>query len=223
MPAITVHHLETSRSHRVLWLMEELELEYELKRYSRNAKTFRADPALKEVFPLGRAPLVQLDDVVLAESGNILEGVIDRVGQGRLRPDPGTPEADWYRFFLHYAEGSLMSPLLVSLILGKMVDGVPFFIRPLIKGVVGAVNAQFTQGEFDAHFGFVEAHLGQHEWMTGDALTAADVQMIYPLAAGPLRAGLTRQSHPNIFRWLDACQSRPAYKRALEKGGPLFP
>ena len=222
MPAIRVHHLEMSRSHRVLWLLEELGADFEVVRYERD-RNFRADPALKDVFPLGKAPLVEIDGTVLAESGAIIEGLLDRIGDGRLRPEPGTESYDWYRFFLHYAEGSLMPPLLVSLILSKMVEGVPFFLRPVIKAVAGAVNANFTNGEFETHFGFIESHLASHTWFAGDDITAADIQMIYPVAAGPQRAGLTRESHPNIFRWLDAVKERPAYKKALETGGPLFP
>jgi glutathione S-transferase len=220
---IVLHHLEKSRSHRVLWLLEELGVPYEVKRYARHPRTMRADPALKAIFPLGRAPIVEIDGVALAESGAILEGLLDRVGEGRLRPEQGSRAFDHYRFFLHYAEGSLMPPLLVSLILSKMVSGVPFVVRPLMKGVVAAVNHNFTNGEFEAHFGFVERHLGDHEWFAGDALTAADIQMSYPMEAGALRAGLTPAAHPNVFRWLEQARSRAAYRRAIEVGGPLFP
>jgi glutathione S-transferase len=219
---IVLHHLEKSRSHRVLWLLEELGVPYELRRYDRDARTLRADPALKDVFPLGRAPIIEVDGAVLAESGAILEGVLDRVGDGRLRPTAGV-DYDWYRFFLHYAEGSLMPPLLVSLILSKMVSGVPFVARPVMRAIVGAVNANYTNGEFKAHFGFVEQHLADRIWFAGDELTAADIQMVYPMEAGPLRAGLTAASHPNTFRWLEQVRSRPAYQRALQVGGPIFP
>ncbi|TVQ94670.1 MAG: glutathione S-transferase [Deltaproteobacteria bacterium] len=220
---LTVHHLEHSRSARAIWLLEELEAPYELRRYRRNPRTFRADPALKSVSPLGRAPIVEIDGVALAESGAIMEGVLDRIGQGRLRPEPGTADFDHYRFFLHYAEGSLMPPLLISLIFSKAVEGAPFFVRPVVKGIAAGVHAKFIRGEFDAHFGFVEAHLAENEWFAGPAFSAADIQMVYPVAAAPLRAGLTKQSHPNLHRWLEQVRGRPAYQRAIDKGGPLFP
>lgn len=220
---LTVHHLEHSRSARILWMLEDLGAPYNLRRYSRDPRTFRADPALKQVSPLGRAPIVEIDGAVLAESGAIMDGVLDRIGEGRLRPDPGSPALDHYRFFLHYAEGSLMPPLLVSLIFAKAVEGSPFFARPLVKGLQAAVNKSFIKGEFNAHFGFVESHLAENEWFAGQDLTAADMQMLYPVAAGPLRAGLTPQSHPQIHRWLDQVRARPAYQRAIDKGGPLFP
>ena len=116
-----------------------------------------------------------------------------------------------------------MPPLLIGLIFSKVVDGAAFFAKPVVKGIEAGVKAKFLKGEYKTHFGFVEAHLAEHEWFAGEELTAADIQMIYPVAAGPLRAGLTPASHPNIHRWLDQVRSRPAYERAIEKGGPLFP
>lgn len=220
---VVVHHLEMSRSHRILWLLEELGAPYEIRRYARDPKTFRADPALRQVHPLGRAPIVEVDGAVLAESGAILEGLLDRLGDGGLRPAPGTDDFDRYRFFLHYAEGSVMPPLLVSLIFGKVVDGAPFLARPLLAAIKAGVDARYTRGELENHFGFIEGHLGRHPWFAGAALSAADIQMIYPVAAGPLRAGVTAASHPNTVAWLARVQERPAYRRALERGGPLFP
>jgi glutathione S-transferase len=207
----------------VLWFLEELGVDYELRTYKRNAKTMRADPALRQVFPLGRAPIVEVDGEAFAESGAILDGLLDTLGDHGLRPAHGTSAFTSYRFFLHYAEGSLMPPLLVSLILGKMVTGVPFFIRPLVKGVVGAVNSAFTHGEFEQHFGFVEAHLKEHAFFAGDTFSAADIQMSYPVLAGQERAGLSASSHPAIHRWVESVTGRPAFAKALELGGPIFP
>lgn len=216
--SLTVHHLEYSRSTRILWLLEELGLDYELRTYARNDKTYRAPPELADVHPLGRAPLVTDGELVLAESGAILEHFVEKTG--RLGPE--TPEERArYRFFLHYAEGSVMPPLLVRLLMSKTKSApVPFFVKPLVRSIATKVEAAYSDGEIERHFSFLDAELADRTWLVGERLTAADIQMLYPLAAGLSRGAGHR---PNIEAWLERVAARPAYQRALEKGGPLVP
>lgn len=216
---LTVHHLEQSRSHRVLWMLEELGLQYDMTLYRRDPKTMRAPADLKAVFPLGRAPVVTIGDTVtLAESGAILEFFADHTG--RLRPEPGTPAFQQYRFFMHYAEGSLMPPLLVALITGKLRSGpLPFFIKPIAKTIANKIDGSFTHGEFKTHFGFVEQTLSEQPYFAGDAFSAADIQMSYPVFAGLERARLG--DVPNLRDWWARMNERPAFKRAEARGGPI--
>jgi len=219
---ITVHHLENSRSQRVLWLLEELGTPYTVKRYARNPKTMLAPPELKAVHPLGKSPVIDDDGTVVAESGAIVEYLVDVHGGGRLKPAPGTPEARRYTYWLHFAEGSLMPPLLVALIFAKVRGAkVPFFVKPIVKGIAAQVHKAYIDPNVTSLLAFMEAELSQREWFAGDAFTAADVQMTYPLeAAAAGRAGFTAQSHPKLHAWLMRCQARPAYQRALAAGGP---
>ena len=219
---ITVHHLENSRSQRVLWLLEELGTPYTVKRYARNPKTMLAPPELKAVHPLGKSPVIDDDGTVVAESGAIVEYLVDVHGGGRLKPAPGTPEARRYSYWLHFAEGSLMPPLLVALIFAKVRGAkVPFFVKPIVKGIAAQVHKAYIDPNVTSLLAFMEAELAQREWFAGDAFTAADVQMSYPLeAAAAGRAGFTAQSHPKLHAWLMRCQARPAYQRALAAGGP---
>ena len=219
---ITVHHLENSRSQRVLWLLEELGTPYTVKRYARNPKTMLAPPELKAVHPLGKSPVIDDNGTVVAESGAIVEYLCDVHGGGRLKPAPGTPEARRYTYWLHFAEGSLMPPLLVALIFAKVRGAkVPFFVKPIVKGIAAQVHKAYIDPNVTSLLAFMEAELAQREWFAGDAFTAADVQMSYPLeAAAAGRAGFTAQSHPKLHAWLMRCQARPAYQRALAAGGP---
>ncbi len=219
MPQIILHHLENSRSQRILWLLEELELPYELKIYKRNPETMRAPPELKAVHPLGRSPVLTIDELVLAESGAIIEHVLETLGGGRLRPAAGSPEQVPYRFWMHYAEGSLMAPLLVKLIFSKLRTGpVPFFIKPIARGIADKVDASYTTPEIRNHFSFVEQTLAAQPWFAGEAFTGADIQMSYGVGAGLERAGMGSEC-PNATVWLARCKARPAYRRAIEKGG----
>ena len=224
MADVVLHHLEKSRSHRILWLFEELGLDYEIVEYKRNPKTMRGDPKLRELHPLGKAPIVEVEGQKLAESGAIIETLLDLRGEGRLRPEASTPEFQQFRYWLHYAEGSLMSPLLVALILGQLSGPkVPFFVRPIARALTGAANKAYTDPELERHFAFIEQHLGENAWFSGDDFTAADIQMSYPVAEGRGRAGVTAASHPNTMAWLDKIRSREAWKRAIDKGGdPSF-
>jgi glutathione S-transferase len=221
MADVVVHHLEKSRSHRVLWLLEELGVEYSMQIYKRNPKTMRAPPELARVHPLGKSPVVTIGGEVFAESGAIVDDLIDRFGNGRLRPEPGTPAFRRYRFWLHYAEGSFMPPLLVSLLCAKVRTApVPFFVKPVAKGIAEKVDENYTRPELERHFGFVERELERSKWFAGDDLSGADVQMVYPMEAAAARGSA---ASPRISAWLEAARARPAFRRALEKGGPIMP
>ena len=219
---ITVHHLENSRSQRVLWLLEELGTPYTVKRYARDPKTMLAPAELRRVHPLGKSPVIDDQGTVVAESGAIVEYLVEAHGGGRLKPPPGTPEARRYIYWLHFAEGSLMPPLLVALIFAKVRSAkVPFFVKPILKGIAAQVHKAYIDPNVTSLLAFMEAELAQREWFAGDEFSAADVQMSYPLeAAAAGRAGFTAQSHPKLHAWLLRCQARPAYQRALAAGGP---
>lgn len=219
MPDVVVHHLERSRSHRVLWLLEELGVEYRMQIYERDPKTMRAPAALAKIHPLGKAPVVTVGSDVLAESGAIVDELVDRFGNGRLRPEPGTEAFRRYRFWLHYAEGSFSPPLLVKLLCSKVRTApVPFFVKPIAKEIASKVDDNFTNPELVKHFAFIEGELAKSKWFAGDELTAADVQMSFPMEASMMRATGER---PRMQAWLDAVRARPAYQRAIEKGGPV--
>ena len=205
---IIVHHLENSRSQRVLWMLEELGLPHEIRRYERNKKTMLAPPELKRVHPLGKSPVIEDTDDdrrVIAETGAIVEYLVDKA-DGRLGAPANRTGALDYRFWLHYAEGSLMPPLLVKLVLTR----VPLFGKAAQKRI---------QPMIDVHLDFVEAHLATRPWFAGDTLTAADVMMSFPLEAARSRGGLDA-SRPATIAWLDKVHARPAYQAALAKGGP---
>lgn len=216
--SITVHHLNFSRSTRILWLLEELGIDYAIARYDRDPVTFRAPPELARIHPLGRAPVVTDGDLVLAESGAIIEYFVDKTGQ--LGPQTDA-ERVRYRFFLHYAEGSVMPPLLVRLLMSKVREAkVPFFVQPIVRQIAGKVEESYSDGEIARHFSFLDEELANRAYLLGDRLTAADVQMLYPLEAGLSRGAGDR---PHIEAWLRRVHARPAYQRAVEKGGPLVP
>jgi glutathione S-transferase len=207
---IIVHHLENSRSQRVLWLLEELGLPYEVKHYRRNKVTMLAPPELRRVHPLGKSPVIEDiaadgDRVVIAETGAIIEYLVEKA-DGRLGPPARRADVLRYRFFLHYAEGSVMPPLLVKLVLSKV---------PLL----GKVAMKRIQPMVDVHLDYVEAELAGRDWFAADTFTAADVMMSFPLEAARSRGGLD-QSRPATIAWLDRIHSRPAYRAALTKGGP---
>jgi glutathione S-transferase len=218
---ITVHHLNNSRSQRVLWLLEELALPYEIVRYQRNPQTMLAPPELRTVHPLGKSPVVTTDDgLTLAESGAIVETVIERFGAGRLAPVAGTPEALRYRYWLHYAEGSAMPPLLLKLIFDKIESGkMPVFVKPIAKAIAAKAKAGFITPNIKSHLDFMEGELGKSRWFAGENFTGADIQMSFPVEAAQARGGLDT-TRPKLMAYLDRIHARPAYKRALERGGP---
>lgn len=217
---ITVHHLNNSRSQRVLWLLEELGLDYTVKRYERDPVTMLAPPELRKVHPLGKSPVITDGLHTVAESGAIIEYLVGAHDQGRLRPADGSPERLAYTYWLHYAEGSAMPPLLLSLIFGKIRKApAPFFIKPIVQGVADKVMNSFVKPQLKTHLDFMEAHLSSQAWFAGADFSAADIQMSFPLEAAASRGGLDG-SRPSLGRFLESIHARPAYQRALERGGP---
>ncbi|MBI3769254.1 MAG: glutathione S-transferase [Deltaproteobacteria bacterium] len=217
---VIVHHLNNSRSQRVLWLLEELGVAYEVKRYERNAQTMLAPPALRAVHPLGKSPVITDGALTLAESGAIIEYLARRYGDGRLVPTAGTPEHLRYTYWLHYAEGSLMPPLLLKLVFDRVESApMPFFVRPVAKTIAGRAKGSFIEPQINLHLDYIEGELGKSTWFASNDFTAADVQMSFPLEAAAARAGLG-PTRPKLTAFLEHIHARPAYKRALEKGGP---
>jgi glutathione S-transferase len=217
---IIVHHLNNSRSQRVLWLLEELGLAYEVKRYQRDPKTMLAPPELRQVHPLGKSPVITDGDLTLAESGAILEYLVERYGGGRFVPAPGTPEGLRYRYWMHYAEGSLMPPLLLKLVFDRVESApMPFFARPIARGIARRVKSTFVEPQIVRHLDYLEAELGKQPWFAGADFSAADIQMSYPLEAAAARGGLDA-GRPRLMGFLERIHARPAYRRALETGGP---
>ncbi len=218
---LTVHHLNNSRSQRVLWLLEELGLPYDIVAYQRDAQTMLAPAELRKVHPLGKSPVVTADDgLTLAESGAIVETVIERYGQGRLAPAAGTPQALRYRYWLHYAEGSAMSPLLLKLVFDKIEGSkMPFFAKPIARAIAGKARSSFITPNITTHLDFMEGELGKSRWFAGEDFTGADIQMSFPIEAAQARGGLDA-SRPKLMAYLERIHARPAYKRALERGGP---
>lgn len=215
---ITVHHLENSRSQRVLWMLEELGLDYEVKRYQREP-TMQAPASLRAVHPLGKSPVITDGDWTLAESGAILEYLVERYGEGRFAPPLGTRERVRYTYFLHYAEGSLMPLLFMKLVFGRIPERVPWPMRPVARLISNATDKTLLGPQIANHFAFLESELASRDWFAGDTFTAADVQMSFPLEAAAARVGFDDRL-PKLKDFVDRLQARPAYKRALEKGGP---
>lgn len=200
-----VHHLENSRSQRILWLLEELGLPYEVRRYERDRKTMLAPPELRRVHPLGKSPVIEDQGRIVAETGAIVEYLVDKA-DGRLGPPAKRDERLRYRHFLHYAEGSMMPPLLAMLVVGRL-------------GLLGRPARAPLQKMLDRHLDWLESELAGRPWFAGEAFTAADVMMSFPLEASRHRAGLD-ESRPNLIDWLERIHARPAYGAALGKGGP---
>jgi glutathione S-transferase len=217
---IIVHHLNNSRSQRILWLLEELGADYEVRRYERNPATMLAPPALRQVHPLGKSPVIADGNTIVAESGAIVEYLLDRFDSaGRLRPPSGTPEHLRYRFWLHFAEGSAMPPQLLSLVMRRMATApMPFFVRPVVRMATDRVMSAFVQPQLDAQYAFIEAELGKRQWLAGGAFSAADVQMSFPLEAASARTEAGAR-HPALRAYVERLHARPAYARALQRGG----
>jgi glutathione S-transferase len=216
---IVVHHLNNSRSQRVLWLLEELGLAYEVRRYQRDAKTMLAPPALRAVHPLGKSPVIQDGEVTLAESGAILEYLVGRHGNGRLIPAAGTPERLRYTYWMHFAEGSAMPPLLMKLVFDRIEKApMPFFVRPVARAIARRAKGTFVQPNIDRSLDFMEGELANSDWFAGAEFSAADVQMSFPLEAARVRGGLDAK-RPRLMAFLERIHARPAYRRAIDKGG----
>ncbi len=216
---IVVHHLENSRSQRILWLLEELGVPYEIKVYKRDPKTMRGPAELRAVHPLGKSPVVTDGDVTVVESGAIIEYLVETYGAGRLEPRAGSAERRLYRYYLHFAEGSMMSPLLMKLVFTRLPSGVPGLIRPIARAISGKALSSFVQPQIDQMLAFLEGELGARDWFAGAEMTAADIQMSFPLEGAAARGGLDAR-YPRLKDWLARIHARPAYKKALERGGP---
>ena len=216
---LIVHHLNNSRSQRVLWLLEELGVPYDIKRYERDPKTMLAPPSLKAVHPLGKSPVVTDGDLTLAESGAIIEYLIERYGNGRLAPLPGTPAFLRYRYWLHYAEGSAMPPLLLKLVFNRIQSApMPFFAKPIAKAIAEKATSTFIGPQIRLHLDYLEGELKSSEWFAGPEFSGADVQLSFILEAAASRGGLD-DSRPRLMSFLARIHARPAYQRAIERGG----
>jgi glutathione S-transferase len=225
---LTVHHLETSRSQRILWLLEELGVPYEIKVYRRNKATRLAPPELKAVHPLGKSPVVTDDGLTVAESGAIIEYLVEKYGPSgkgelaQLQPVPGTPQYRQCRYWMHYAEGSLMNWLVMKLVFVTIpTRPMPFFVRPVARAICSNVQAQLVDPNLQSALAFIEDHLSKHRWFAGDAITMADFQMSFPVEALLSRAS-TAGSVPHLREYHARMRARPAYQRAEAKGGPTL-
>jgi glutathione S-transferase len=214
---LIVHHLNNSRSQRVLWLLEELGVAYEIARYQRRPDML-APAELRAVHPLGKSPVITDGGNTIAESGAIAEYLVGTYGNGRLIPPPDTPERLRYTYWLHYAEGSAMPPLLLKLLFTLMPTRAPALVRPLVRMISGQALTTFVNPQLKLHMAFWESELSKSEWFAGDGFTAADIQMSFPLEAAASRGGLEK-GHPKAMAFLERIHARPAYQRALEKGG----
>ncbi|MBK8173540.1 MAG: glutathione S-transferase [Sandaracinaceae bacterium] len=219
---ITLHHLERSRSQRVLWLLEELGIPYEIKIYARHPSTSRAPAELRAVHPLGKSPVITDGETTVAESAVIIEYLLDKYGQGRLRPVAGTPEHQRYVYWLHFAEGSAMAPLLVGLIFARLETAkLPFFVKPIVKKICAGVRDAYIQPQLDSMFGYANTALERQPWFCGDEFTAADIQMSYPVEAAVTRAGLGTK-YVKLTAFVERIHAMPSYQRAVARGGPAM-
>jgi len=217
---ITVHHLNNSRSQRILWLLEELGIDYEIKHYVRDPDTLLAPPELRAVHPLGKSPVITDGGITIAESGAIIEYLVDHYGNGRLIPPAGSPERLRYTYWLHFAEGSAMPPLLLQLVFDRIAAApLPFFAKPIARRIAAKVKRSFIEPNLARHLSYMESELEAHEWFAGAHFCAADIQMSFPVEVSRARAGLDN-SCPRLMRFLARIHARPAYQRALIKGGP---
>lgn len=221
VPMIIVHHLNNSRSQRVLWLLEELGLDYEVRRHERDARTMLAPAELKAVHPLGKSPVIEQagQGIVVAETGAIIEFLLSLVPGTPLRPEPGTEAARRLTYWLHYAEGSAMTPLILKLIFGEMPKRAPGLLKPVVKGVSARAQEGFIDPQIAVHAAWWESELSRSAWFAGEAFTAADIMMSFPIEACAARVPYGADK-PGLAAFLEAIHARPAYRRALERGGP---
>jgi glutathione S-transferase len=217
---IIVHHLNNSRSQRVLWLLEELGIPYEIRHYRRNPQTLLAPPELTQVHPLGKSPVITDGDITVAETGAIIEYLLDTYGNGRLRPARGSASARQFTYWLHYAEGSIMPLMVMTLVFRRIETApLPFFVKPIAKGIVAKVRQTYLNPNTAKHVDFMEAEIAKTGWFAGEEFSAADIQMSFPIEAAQARGAL--QGRPHLTGFLERIHSRPAYLRALEQGGPF--
>ena len=215
---IIVHHLNNSRSQRILWLLEELGLDYEVKRYQRHAQTMLAPPELRAVHPLGKSPVITDGNLTLAESGAIVEYLADRHGAGRLAPAPDSPERVRYLYWLHFAEGTAQPPSLLKLLFDRIKSRSPLLVRPIARAIADRALGAYVLPNIERNLDFMESELGKNEWFAGAQFSAADIQMSFPVEAYRARGGLD-EKRPRLMRFLEKIHARPAYRRAVERGG----
>jgi glutathione S-transferase len=216
---IIVHHLNNSRSQRILWLLEELGLPYEIKKYQRDAKTMLAPPELRAVHPLGKSPVITDDANTVAESGAIIEYLLERYGNGKFVPAAGTPDKLRYTYFMHYAEGSAMTPLLMKLVFDRVESSpMPFFAKPIARGIAHKVKSSYILPQIAQHLAYLEAELARSPWFAGPEFSGADIQISFVLEAAASRGGLGDR-YPRLMDFLNRIHARAAYQRALERGG----
>lgn len=215
---ITVHHLNNSRSQRVLWLLEELGLPYQVKRYERDKQTMLAPPELKKIHPLGKSPVITDEGRTLAETGAIIEYILERYGNGRLIPPAGSDDHLRFIYWLHYAEGSAMTPLLLKLIFTRMPANAPGLMRGVVRSITRQAEARLADPAIKMHLDYWNDELSKSEWFAGSSFTAADIMMSFPLEAAAARADA--RSRPRVSAFLDKIHARPEYQAALKTGGP---
>lgn len=221
---LTIHHLNNSRSQRILWFLEELKaesgLEYEIKHYQRDSKTMLAPDELKQIHPLGKSPVITDGDLTIAETGAIIEYLVDTYADHHWRPQRGTAERIDYNYWVHAAEGSYMPFMVMKLVFSKITQPpVPFIIRPITKAINAQVSKEFLDPNIERGLQHLEQTLNGQDWLLGDTLTAADIMMSFPVEGAAVRVGL-EEEYPNIYAYMQRFQAREAYKIGLEKGGP---
>lgn len=217
-----LHHLANSRSFRIIWLLEELNTDYELTCYERN-RAYRAPDSLKKVHPIGHAPMLEVNDRVLIESGFIIEYLIKHYDTDKQFKPADDNEAAWeaYTFWLHFAEASLMPLLVMRLVFSKVVDQSPMLIKPVSKKIQSQVKKNMISRSLDSMLGMMEQHLQDNHWFAGSEFSAADIQMHLAVVGANAGSGLDSSKYTNILNWLKRCEEREAFKRAEEKGGRL--
>lgn len=217
---IILHHLNNSRSQRIIWLLEELGVEYRIEHYERDPQTSLAPASLKKIHPLGKSPVITDGDRTIAESGLIIEYLLKTYDDGRFLPADNSAEYWQYLYWLHYAEGSLMPLLVMTLIFNKIKTApMPFFVKPIARGIADKVMQSYVGPNLSNNMRYIEEHLSKNTWFAGERMTGADFQLIFPLEAA-LNRGITAQDFPHIAAFVQRIQALPAYQTALQKGGP---
>ena len=217
---LTVHHLDNSRSQRVLFLLEELGVPYEIQRYRRDPATMQAPASLRAIHPLGKSPVLTDDALRLAETGAIIEYLAAAYDDGTLMPPAGSAERRQVIYYLHYAEGSLMPLMLLSLVFGRLPRQAPLPLRPVLRRVSAGMRTRYLEPQLALHLDTLERALHDRPWFAGDRFGVADVQMSFPIEIAGLRLRLLGDARPKLQDWLERLRARPAYLRALERGGP---
>ena len=217
---LTVHHLNNSRSQRVLFLLEELGVPYEIRRYERDPATMLAPASLRTIHPLGKSPVLTDGDLTLAETGAIIEYLASTYDDSTLMPAAGSAQRRQVGYYLHYAEGSLMPLMLLSLVFGRLPRQAPLLLRPVVRGVAAGMRTRYLGPQLALHLDTLERALGDRPWFAGERFTVADAQLSFPVEIAGARLGLLGTVRPRLQDWLDRLRARPAYLRALERGGP---